>query len=81
MSAIVTAHTAPTAEDEWSLLERLSLLPDLREGEMATAIRLQSRGLASLIVDITGAVKGAALTEAGSGLLLLRRAMRRALRA
>ena len=90
MSAIVTAHTAPTAEDEWSLLERLASAPSgelsLTKETIATVCRLRDRGLIDVQV-YEGAIPEVfddariSVTEAGEGLLRLRRAMRRALRA
>lgn len=66
----------PSTEQEWALLTRLARGERLAPGDMATAIKLQSRGLIELDVSLDGSICGTRLTVAGEGLARLRRLMR-----
>lgn len=65
----------PTTDQEWDVLTRLARGERLKPGDLAPAIKLQSRGLVVLETDLSGAILCAVPTEAGQGLARLRRAM------
>lgn len=65
----------PTTEQEWALLVRLARGETLAPGDLAVAIKLQSRGLAHLRVSLDGAIMGCDLTPAGEGMARLRQAV------